>query len=261
MRIPINDRDETQESSGMNVQTNPSAGDTSSNPGGDITPEQDAGQALDEVTSTRVQEVETWGEQGRGETEQQTTHLKPSPANPAEGLPANPTGKENTGGANPEGETGVGSGGDSGDDDPVASAHAEWNEKYLRLAADFENFKRQAQRREADVRERTVRNIFEDLLPVLDNFERAVQAAQNASDVAPLRIGVEYILKQLHESLREHGVEPMETRGQKFDPMYHEALEEVPGSGQTPGTVLEEAQRGYSFKGQVLRTARVRVAG
>ncbi|MDF2439062.1 MAG: molecular chaperone GrpE, partial [Abditibacteriota bacterium] len=147
------------------------------------------------------------------------------------------------------------------DSDAVTAAHAEWNEKYLRLAADFENFKRLAQRREAEVRERTVRNIFEDLLPVLDNFERAVQAAQNATDVTSLRIGVEYILKQLHESLREHGVEPMETRGQKFDPLHHEALEEIADSGQTPGTVLDEAQRGYSFKGQVLRPARVRVAG
>ena len=253
MRIPIGNRDDTQESSGMNRETNASADDTSSAPGGDITPEQDAGAALDEVTSTRVQEVETWGEQAAGETEQQTTHLKPSPANPGEGLPPNPYGKENTGGANPLG--------DGGEDDPIAAAHSEWNEKYLRLAADFENFKRQAQRREAEVRERTVRNIFEDLLPVLDNFERAVQAAQNASDVTSLRVGVEYILKQLHESLRAHGVEPMETRGQKFDPLHHEALEEVPGSGEAPGTVIEEAQRGYSFKGQVLRPARVRVAG
>lgn len=148
--------------------------------------------------------------------------------------------------------------------DPLAEAQAalaERDAQLLQLAADFENYKRQAARREGEVRERAVRTVLEDLLPVLDNFERAVQAAQNARDVESLRIGIEFILQQLQESLRSQGVETIEAKGQLFDPLLHEALEEVPGEGEAPGTVVDEVQSGYVYKGQVLRPARVRVAG
>jgi molecular chaperone GrpE len=138
---------------------------------------------------------------------------------------------------------------------------AERDNQLLHLTADFENYKRQAARRESEVRERAVRGVLEDLLPVLDNFERAVQAAQNAKDVESLRIGIEFILQQLQESLSGQGVERIEAKGHAFDPLRHEALEEVPGDGAAPGTVVDEAQSGYLYKGQVLRPARVRVAG
>jgi molecular chaperone GrpE len=131
----------------------------------------------------------------------------------------------------------------------------------VQLAADFENYKRQATRRESEVRERTVRGVLEDLLPVLDNFERAVQASQNAKDVDSLRIGLEFIAQQMQETLRGQGVEPIDAVGKMFDPLRHEALEEVPAEDILPGTVVGEVQSGYVYKGQVLRPARVRVAG
>jgi molecular chaperone GrpE len=129
----------------------------------------------------------------------------------------------------------------------------------VQLAADFENYKRQAVRRETEARDRAVRRVVEDLLPVLDNFQRAVEAGRASSDVESLRIGVEFILQMFEEALRNQGVTPIEAVGQTFDPLHHEALAEVE-SDQPSGTVVEEAQRGYSYKGHVLRASRVKVA-
>lgn len=134
------------------------------------------------------------------------------------------------------------------------------DDRLLRAVADLENFKRQSARRETESRDRALRGVIEDLLPVMDNFERALDAARNARDVDSVRVGVEFIAQQLRDALKNHGVEPIEAQGQKFDPLHHEALEEVE-SDQPEGTVVEEAQRGYSFKGQVLRPSLVRVAG
>jgi molecular chaperone GrpE len=137
---------------------------------------------------------------------------------------------------------------------------AEAKENLLRLAADFENYKRQAMRREAETKERAVKSLLTDLLPVVDNFERAVHASSSTQDVQNLRVGVEFILQQLHEVLRSHGVEPIEAAGQKFDPKFHEAQEEVPSEEHESGTILDETQRGYRYKDQVLRPTMVKVA-
>lgn len=129
----------------------------------------------------------------------------------------------------------------------------------LQMAADFENFKRQAARRESEARERAVRSVVEDLLPVLDNFERAVEAATNATDVESLRVGIGFILQMFQEALRNNGVTPIEAKGQNFDPLQHEAIAQIE-SDEAPGTIVEEAQRGYVYKGQVLRASLVKVA-
>ncbi len=136
---------------------------------------------------------------------------------------------------------------------------AETKAALVQLAADFENYKRQATRRESETRDRAVRSVVEDLLPVLDNFERAVDAAKNATDMESLRVGIGFILQMFHEALRNNGVTPIEAQGQSFDPLQHEAIEQIE-SEAAPGTVVEEAQRGYAYKGHVLRASRVKVA-
>ena len=130
----------------------------------------------------------------------------------------------------------------------------------LQMAADFENYKRSAARRESEVKDRAVRSVVEDLLPVLDNFQRAVDASLAATDVASLRIGVEFILQMFQNALHNHGVTPIDAHGKPFDPMQHEALDQVEVEGHAPGTVVEEFQRGYTYKGQVLRASSVKVA-
>ena len=131
----------------------------------------------------------------------------------------------------------------------------------LQMAADFENFKRAASRREAEARERAARRVIEDLLPVFDNFDRAIQAAGSARDVETMRVGLEFIGQQMQSTLGEIGVQPIEAKGQPFDPTLHDAIEEIPGTGAQPGTVIEESSRGYTLNGNVLRAARVKVAG
>jgi molecular chaperone GrpE len=148
---------------------------------------------------------------------------------------------------------------ESADENPLEAELAETKAQLVQLAADFENYKRQATRRESEARDRAVRSVVEDLLPVLDNFERAVQAAESASDMESLRVGIGFILQMFQEALRNNGVTPIEAKGQSFDPLHHEAIAEVE-SDKAPGTVVEEAQRGYVYKGHVLRASRVKVA-
>ena len=228
--------------------------------GGDLTPEQDAGAAMQENLDQREAEQEFGRQQQGGEVETQTKDLKPHPSHPDEGLPSNPTGSESAGGTDEEATNSAGDATVGAGAGEVARASAEHDDRFLHLAADFENYKRQVARREKEVRERAVMSVVEDILPVLDNFELAVTHAKNAKDLDSVRIGVEHILQQLRNTLKSHGVEPLEAKGQKFDPLRHEALEQVEGSGEPEGTIVDEAQRGYAFNGQVLRPSRVRVS-
>jgi molecular chaperone GrpE len=131
----------------------------------------------------------------------------------------------------------------------------------VQLAADFENYKRQAARREAEAKERAARRLLEDLLPIFDNFDRAIQAANSARDVETMRIGLDFIGQQMTTTLGDIGIQTIEPTGEMFDPAQHDAIEEVPGSGEPAGTVLETASRGYILNNTVLRAARVKVAG
>src|SRR6266850_2643777 len=130
------------------------------------------------------------------------------------------------------------------------------NEKFLRLAADFDNYKKRASqdtdRRAAAQKESLIR----DLLPVIDNLERAV-AAESATSPAHLRDGVRMTLQQLQQLLRRHGVETEDTVGQTFDPYRHEALRTGRDPSQPDDTVLEVYQPGYYLGQNVLRPATV----
>lgn len=151
---------------------------------------------------------------------------------------------------------------ENSEDGLVSSLEAELADtkaQLVQLAADFENFKRQAARRESEARDRAVRSLVEDLLPILDNFKLATEAAKNSTDIESVRVGVEFILQMFEEALRNNGVTPIEAKGQSFDPLQHEAIEEIE-SEEAPGTIVEEAQRGYAYKGHVLRASRVKVA-
>lgn len=232
--------------------------------GGERTAPQDADEAAQEQHDQRVGEGEVGRRQQAGEVETQTKDLKPHPSHPGEGLPPNPSGKENSGGSTPADLPGDGAANGSANGasaTTTARAATEQDERFLRLAADFENYKKQVARRESEVRDRAVLSVLEDILPVLDNFELAIKHVKTAKDVEQVRVGVEYILQQLRNTLKNYGVEPIVAHGRKFDPLHHDAVEEVADTGQAEGTVVEETQRGYSYKGRVLRPSRVKVAG
>lgn len=131
-------------------------------------------------------------------------------------------------------------------------------ESHLRLAADFENFKRRT-RQEADGRAAAQKELFMvELLPVVDNLERALTSGAS-SDSAQLRQGVEMTLKQLHQLLRQHGVESDEVIGKTFDPHRHEALSQGHDPAQPDHAILAVLQRGYRRGDKVVRPAKVAI--
>lgn len=230
--------------------------------GGDVTAHQNAGEVADATTETRVDSGKMEQRQQAGEVGKQREEFHPAAEDSAgddaivnegksvhEGSSINEDAKKNA-----ENSTG-----NAVNETENSSELNETKAQLLQVAADFENFRRHSARRETEAREYAVRGVLEDLLPVLDNFERAVGAADKTEDVNSLKIGVEYILQQFQEALKSSGAEPIEAVGKPFDPLQHEALEQVE-SEQQPGTVVDDVQRGYIFKGKVIRPSRVRVA-
>ena len=134
------------------------------------------------------------------------------------------------------------------------------NDKYLRLAAEFENYKRLTQRDQREQIRFGNEQLLKELLPVVDNMERAIKAARtNGSDSALIQ-GVELTLKQLFGILAKFGVQAIETAGQDFDPSAHQAVSYGPSNDVPANKVLDEFQNGYRLHDRILRAAMVSVS-
>lgn len=138
--------------------------------------------------------------------------------------------------------------------DPVA----EHRERTVRLQADFENYKKRVERDRADHERHATGRLVARLLPVLDNFERAMAAAKTDDD--GFVRGIALIQRQLLDELRREGLSPMQSEGLPFDPTLHEAVATEITDAYAPNTVVGELQRGYFFHERVLRAALVRVS-
>ena len=138
----------------------------------------------------------------------------------------------------------------------AAPAGSDERERYLRLYADFENLKKRVERERIEHRLRATESLLARLLPVLDNFERALAARAGEEG---LRSGVQMIYRQLFDELRREGLRPVEALGQIFDPAVHEAVATTGDSGMPSHTVVGELQRGYFFGDRLLRPSLVRV--
>ncbi len=135
----------------------------------------------------------------------------------------------------------------------------EYKDLLLRKSAEFDNYRKRVERERREIIQYAASEVFEGLLPILDDFERALRAPAGDS-VEAYRQGVELIRKQLLDFLAKHDVRPIEALGAAFDPRFHEAVtyEERPGSRD--GEVIEEIRRGYMHGDRLLRPAVVRVA-
>lgn len=129
----------------------------------------------------------------------------------------------------------------------------------VRRQADFENYKKRVERERAEDRSRATSVIIEQVLPVLDAFERALAAHADPA-YEEYRKGFELIYRQLLDVLTRYGLEPIEAVGHRFDPHLHHAVERVESAEHEDGTVIGEHQKGYLFRERVLRPAMVRVS-
>lgn len=133
-------------------------------------------------------------------------------------------------------------------------------ERYKRLQADFENLRRRTRQEKEDLSMVVAQNILLDLLPVVDNFERALGTA-TTQDAAQMLLGVEMIHRQFVQVLEKCGLTTVEALGQIFDPQKHEAVMRVEDAEKADGTVVEELQKGYAVRGKVIRPSMVKVVG
>ncbi len=133
----------------------------------------------------------------------------------------------------------------------------ELKDRYLRICAEYDNYRKRTTREIKEIRETATEHLIKDLLPVLDNFERALQHIPDPEDA--FASGIRMVFSQLKDTLMARGLLPIETIGQPFDPNVHEALAQIE-SEQSEGTVVQEYQKGYLLGKRVLRPAKVVVS-
>ncbi|RYY00282.1 nucleotide exchange factor GrpE [bacterium] len=129
-----------------------------------------------------------------------------------------------------------------------------------RMVADFENFRRRQTTEKEEFLKMACKDLIQDLLPVLDNFERAISSSKDAKDVASVISGIELIQKQLFDSMRKNGLDSIQALDNVFDPNFHEAVQKVVDDSKPDETVINELQKGYTLNGKVLRPSMVVVS-
>ncbi|MDN3546872.1 nucleotide exchange factor GrpE [Mucilaginibacter aquaedulcis] len=143
-------------------------------------------------------------------------------------------------------------------EDKLKEELAQANDKYLRLYAEFDNFRRRTQKERAEARETEGKELLVALLPVLDDFERAQRSMEKAVDVAPVKEGVTLIQNKLKNILGQKGLKEMESVGAPFDADLHEAITNIPApTDDLKGKVVDEMEKGYYLKDRVIRFAKV----
>lgn len=152
---------------------------------------------------------------------------------------------------------------ENGADDPAKRVEkleadlAEKDAQMLRLRADFDNFRRRSAKEREELAAVVTQGILTDMLPLLDNFERALLA--EGSDLDSFRAGVSMIYKQMQEALAKNGLEAIDTKDKKFDPNFHQAVMRVQDPEKEDDTIEQELQKGYMAKGRVIRPSMVQV--
>jgi molecular chaperone GrpE len=141
--------------------------------------------------------------------------------------------------------------------DQLAAEKADLKDRLLRTLADFDNFRRRAERDRSEYVQYAATEMVRDLIPILDDFRRAMKVETADKEYAK---GIELIDQRLFEALKKAGLEPIEAAGKLFDPNLHQAVVRVQSEEFPDQTVLEEFQSGYNFKGKLLRPAMVKVA-
>jgi molecular chaperone GrpE len=144
--------------------------------------------------------------------------------------------------------------------DELRRERDEFKDLLLRKTAEFENFRKRTERERQTQAEVAAADLLQDLLPLVDDLERALKADAGGEGAEAYRRGVELIHRQLGEILRKRGVRPIEALGADFDPYYHQAVTYEPAEGRRDGEIIEEFRRGYMLGDRLLRPSMVKVA-
>ncbi len=137
---------------------------------------------------------------------------------------------------------------------------AEYLDKYLRMTAEFQNYKRRADKDKADYGQYANQRLLKRLLDVMDSFDAGFKAIPAQFENEPWVEGMRAVERQLLQILEQEGVTPIDAQGKEFDPNFHEAMFYEPAEGASEGQILDELQRGYMLQDRVLRPTRVKVA-
>ncbi|WP_168119319.1 nucleotide exchange factor GrpE [Paenibacillus sp. HB172176] len=137
----------------------------------------------------------------------------------------------------------------------------ESQQRYLRAQADFDNFRRRTVKEKEELGQYASMKLISQLLPVVDNFERAITASAANKDYDSLAKGVDMIFRQVVQTLEQEGLKAMEVVGEPFNPEFHQAIMQVESEEHEEGIIVEEVQKGYILKEKVLRPAMVKVSG
>jgi molecular chaperone GrpE len=148
--------------------------------------------------------------------------------------------------------------------DEIESKNKEYNDlynKYLMVVADFDNYKKRVAKEKADIAIYGNEELIKELLHVLDNLERALEHSESAEGIGPIIEGIKLVHKQFLGSLEKFGVRPISaTRGERFDPKLHQAIERVESGEVAPGLIISEMLRGYMLRDRLLRPSLVVVS-
>lgn len=143
-------------------------------------------------------------------------------------------------------------------EDKLKQEVAELNDKYLRLFAEFDNFKRRTQKERVELLQTAGKDVVVSLLPVLDDFERAIKATENTTEVAPVREGIVLVQTKLKSILNQKGLKEIESINTEFNTDLHEAITQIPApTEEQKGKVIDELEKGYTLNDKVVRFAKV----
>jgi molecular chaperone GrpE len=141
-----------------------------------------------------------------------------------------------------------------------ASERDQYFDRYMRARAELANFRKRVERERREARDLVAAELVRDILPALDDFQRALDHARETSDFEGLANGVELVERKLLKTLEDFGIRPIEAEGRPFDPAVHEAVTMIEAPGTEPGTVVEELRKGYLLGDRVVRPSQVVVS-
>ncbi len=142
--------------------------------------------------------------------------------------------------------------------DKLKAEAADWKDKYVRLYAEFENYRQRTSKEKIALIGTATEGLMKDLLPVIDDFERSMKAIESASDIASLKEGVDLVYQKLSKTLSQKGLKAMESIGQPFDAELQEAITQFPApTPEQKGQVIDEVEKGYTLNDKTIRFAKV----